>query len=142
MPLSPSTRRTLAIAAIGLYWLILFALTHLPGDPRPEPPERRLPHLDKVVHAAAFAGLSFLACVAVAAFRQVTPLVLVSVAAVLASYAALDELTQGWVRFRVPDYRDWLADLVGMVVGLGAFVLARWRLASRSARVATAPATK
>lgn len=142
MPLSLSTHRRLAIAAIGLYWIILFALTHLPGDPRPEPPGRRLPHLDKVVHAAAFAGLAFLTCIAVTAFRPVTPLVLVGVAAVLASYAALDELTQGWVRFRVPDYRDWLADIVGMVVGLGAFVLARWKLASRSARVATAQAMK
>ena len=117
--------------AIASYWIILFTLTHLPGDPRPEPPEGRLPHLDKVTHAAAFAGLSFLACVAVAAYRPVTPIELLGIAAVLASYAALDELTQGWVRFRVPDYRDWLADLVGMTVGLGSFLVARRFLAGR-----------
>jgi VanZ family protein len=139
--LSPATRRVLVVAAIGLYWLLLFVLTHLPGDPRPEPPEGVIPHLDKLAHSAAFAGLAFLACVGASTFRPVTPQVLGSVAAALALYAAVDEQTQGWVPFRVPDFRDWVADMLGMLVGLCAFLLA-CRLASRSARAATTPVRK
>ena len=95
-----------------------------------------------MAHAAAFAGLAFLACVAMAAFRPVTPLVLLCLAAILAGYAAVDELTQGWIRFRVPDYRDWVADMLGMIAGMGAFLLARrWRQA-RTPLAATSLAVK
>lgn len=142
MPHFASSRRWLVLAAIGIYWLILFVLTHLPGDPRPVPPGMRILPLDKIAHAAAFAGLAFLACVAVAAFRPLAPLVLLGIVAVLAGYAAIDELTQDWVPFREPDYRDWVADMLGMVAGICTFLLARrWRQ-SGTARAVTAPAKK
>jgi VanZ family protein len=142
MPHIASSRRWLALAALGLYWIILFVLTHLPGDPRPAPPEVRILPVDKIAHAAAFAGLAFLACVAAAGFRLVTPLVLLCLAAVLAGYAAIDELTQGWIRFRVPDYRDWVADMLGMAAGFFVFFVARrWRQ-TRTQLAATSLAVK
>jgi VanZ family protein len=58
----------------------------------------------------------------------------------LAFYAGFDEFTQGWVRHRTPDLRDWLADLVGMLAGVGAFLLARRVLHRAAARPVTAPA--
>jgi len=137
-----SSRRWLALVAIGLYWAMLFLLTHMPGDERDEQPRRKIPHLDKVAHAAAFAGLAALACLAVAAFRPVTPPVLVGIASVLATYAAVDELTQGLIRDRTPDLRDWLADMLGTLAGIGAFLLARLALVGRLAKAATAPAAE
>ncbi len=129
MPLVISSRRKLALAAVGIYWLLLFVLTHLPGDPRPVPLGMRILPLDKVAHAAAFVGLAFLTCVAAAAIRPVTPLVLAGIVITLAGYAAIDELTQGWIQFRVPDSRDWVADMLGIVIGIGIFLFARcfWR---------------
>jgi VanZ family protein len=137
-----SSRRLLALVAIGLYWAMLFLLTHLPGDAGDERPRRKIPHLDKVAHAAAFAGLAALACLAVTAFRPVTPQVLAGVAGVLATYAAVDELTQGLIRDRTPDLRDWLADMLGMLAGIGAFLLARRALVGRLAKAPTAPVAK
>jgi VanZ family protein len=137
-----SSRRWLAVLAIGLYWAMLFLLTHLPGEVDEVRPKRRVPHLDKLAHAAAFAGLAALACVAATAFRPVTPSVLVGIAGVLAAYAAVDELTQGWIRDRTPDLRDWLADMLGMLAGMGAFLLARRALVGRLAKAATAPAAE
>ena len=140
---APLSRRLLAVLAIGIYWAMLLVLTHLPGEEREVRP-RRIPHLDKIAHAAAFAGLAVLACVTVAAFRPVTPLILVGIACALALYAAVDEFTQGWVRHRTPDLRDWLADMLGMLAGIGAFFLA-WRALGGSsaksslARTTTAP---
>jgi VanZ family protein len=135
-----SSRRWLVMIVVGLYWMLLFTLTHWPvGPERPVRP-RRIPHLDKVAHAAAFAGLAFLACVGVASFRPITPLLLAGLLGALAFYAGFDEFTQGWVRHRTPDLRDWLADLVGMLAGVGAFLLARRVLHRAAARPVTAPA--
>jgi len=135
-----SSRRWLALVAIGLYWALLFTLTHLPGDEDNERPGRKIPHLDKVAHAAAFAGLAALACLAVAAFRPVTPQVLACIGGLLAAYAAFDEWTQGLIRDRTPDLRDWLADMLGMLAGIGAFLLARRALVGRLSKAAKAPA--
>jgi Predicted integral membrane protein len=139
MPLSTSQRRWLAVVGIGLYWMLLLTLTHWPGKPEPVH-SRQIPHLDKLEHLTAFAGLAALACVGVAAFRPVTPLAFLGIAGVLAAYAALDELTQGWVRNRTPDMRDWIADMLGMAMGIGAFLVARRLLGSHVARTASAPA--
>jgi len=140
------SRRVLVVLAVGIYWAMLLVLTHLPGEEREVRP-RRIPHLDKVAHAAAFAGLAVLALAAVAAFRPVTPPVLAGLACALALYAAVDEFTQGWVRHRTPDLRDWLADMLGMLAGIGTFLLARRVLVgssakSSSAKAATAPAAE
>jgi VanZ family protein len=142
MPLSDSTRRWLALAAIVVYWLLLFVLTHLPGEDRPQAEQWEIPHLDKLVHAMAFAGLAALASVAVASFRTVTWPVFVGIAATLALYAAMDELTQGLVRFRVPDYRDWVADIVGIVAGCFLFWIVQRALVRGADAAVTAGAAK
>jgi VanZ family protein len=138
---APLQRRLLAVLAIGIYWAMLLVLTHLPGEEREVRPNR-IPHLDKIAHAAAFAGLAVLACVAVAAFRPLTLPILVGIACALALYAAVDEFTQGWVRHRTPDFSDWLADMLGMLAGIGAFLLARRALGGSSGKTTTAPAAE
>jgi VanZ family protein len=137
MPLSTSQRQWLALVVVGLYWMLLLTLTHWPGKPEPVH-SRQIPHLDKLEHLTAFAGLAALACIGVAAFRPVTPLAFLGIAGVLAAYAAADELTQGWVRNRTPDMRDWIADMLGTAAGIGVFLLVKRVLESHGDR--TAPA--
>jgi VanZ family protein len=133
-------RRWLAVLAIGGYWLALFTLTHLPIDPAGHAPS--IPHLDKLLHGAAFGGLAVLACLAVAAFRPPTAVTLLVVVGVLAIYAAADELTQGFVRHRVPDAKDWIADMLGVVVGIVAFAAGRLLWRASEATFVTGPAAE
>ena len=132
-------RRWVAVVAMGGYWLALFTLTHLPIDPTGRGPG--IPCLDKLLHAAAFAGLAVLACLAVAAFRPPTTGILLAMVGVLAVYAAADELTQGFVRHRLPDAKDWVADMLGIVIGVVAFAAGRF-VWCREATFLTEPAAR
>lgn len=137
---NPSARRWLAVLAIGAYWVALFTLTHLPIDPASH--TVNVPHLDKLLHAAAFGGLAVLACLAVAAFRPPTAITLLAVVFFLAVYAAADELTQGFVPHRVPDAKDWIADMLGVGAGIVTFAAGRllWRVGG--ATLVTEPAAE
>ena len=132
-------RRWVAVLAMGGYWLALFTLTHLPIDPAGR--GQGIPYFDKLLHAAAFAGLAVLACLAVAAFRLPSTAVLLAIVGVLALYAAADEVTQGFVRHRVSDAKDWVADVLGVVAGVIVFGAGRlmW---CREATFVTEPAAR
>jgi VanZ family protein len=137
VPVSPVTRRALAVAAVGLYWLLLFTLTHLPGRPGPLPLGHHISHLDKIGHVAAFTLLGLLSCAALSLFGKLSGHMLISVAIGLTIYAGLDEYTQSWVPGRTADPLDWLADVAGIVAGILLFVWIR-RVLRRSASDATA----
>jgi VanZ family protein len=132
-------RRGVAVLAMGGYWLALFTLTHLPIDPTGRGPG--IPCFDKLLHAAAFAGLAVLACLAVAAFRPPTTGILFAIVGGLAVYAAADELTQGFVWNRVPDAKDWVADMLGVVTGVVVFAAGRF-VWCREATFVTEPAAR
>ena len=115
-------RRVLPWAA-GAYLLTAFAATHVPLAPA----STGVPHLDKAVHAAIFAGLALL----VAAWRVTRfdpPRRAAVVAFVLCLiYGAADELTQTFTANRQADPLDFAADAVGAALGLAAFFpLIRW----------------
>ncbi|MCS7034070.1 MAG: VanZ family protein [Phycisphaerae bacterium] len=98
---------------LALYWLALFAVTHLPQAALPKT------HLgDKLEHFLAYAVLGGLltAWMARRRARMRHPMV-VALITVL-GYAAIDELTQPVVN-RHADLRDWLADAIGAAVGVG-----------------------
>ncbi len=92
---------------------MLFLLTHMPITPQVA---SAAGNWDKLFHGGSYLGLAVLA--ALATFRPrlrdfpVMPLLLGLIA-----YAGLDEVLQGPVG-RTPDVGDWLADVVGVVVGL------------------------
>jgi VanZ family protein len=70
---------------------------------------------DKVVHASLYGVLGM--CLGVGRVRSIAPpphLVLIFVGAL---YGATDEWHQVYVRGRSPDWSDWVADVVGIVVG-------------------------
>ena len=104
-------RRQVATLMLVCYWLLLFVGTHLPG---------RLVHgirfSDKFLHLGAFAGLAFLLAYAFSG-RRPTPARLMLVAVVASCYGAFDELSQLLIPSRTADFYDWIADMLG--VGLG-----------------------
>lgn len=125
---------------LAVYWLALFAGTHVPL-----PPELvDLPGGDKTLHFLAYFGLSVLLATALAGTRSgLTVSHYAGMLAGLALYGVIDELLQIPVN-RTADAGDWLADLAGAATGLAAFAAVRavWGKAradegSRTAGMAT-----
>ena len=107
--------------ALPAYWLALFTGTHIPIDPG-----LIVPGNDKTLHFASYAGLSFLFHLFDYSRREKSlqgrvpqpnwkPVVGSGV--LLGVYGAFDEITQPLVG-RTCDYRDWLADAGGILIGL------------------------
>lgn len=110
-------RLRLAVAVLALYWLVIFAGTHLPAADLVDVSVN-----DKIKHFAAFFGLTLLWCYVtngpiIGRILVIGPLVML--------YAALDEWTQGFVPGRQPDVWDFLADLAGMATAMTLYTVAR-----------------
>jgi VanZ family protein len=131
--LTANTRRLIVLAGVVVYWGLLFAATHVPGDGQLRLPEP-IPHLDKIVHAAGFAGLAVFVCAAASSWWRPRPAMYLAVVGLLAAYAAVDECTQGLIRHRQPDLKDWIADLAGTVAGVGLFAIVHSVLIRRRAQ--------
>jgi VanZ family protein len=109
-------------AIVVAYWLLLFLGTHLPPTAGDTPPPADW-HLDKLAHCLAFAGLAFLLCTASTISRGFHQSVYIRVLLLVAMYGAFDEWTQRFITGRESDLNDWLADLLGIGIGLSAFSL-------------------
>jgi VanZ family protein len=84
-----------------------------------------MPGGDKWQHTAAFAGLAWLLAARCSFRKPLTWKRALEIAAVVIAYGAIDELTQIPVG-RDAEFRDWLADGLGTLIGLGLFALARF----------------
>jgi VanZ family protein len=111
--------KRLALAALAVYWLALFAGTHTPRTPH----ALELGGLDKWAHAGAYGGLAFLLAWNTALRRGFSWRAAAAIVCLLAAFGAFDELTQTLVG-RDCDLLDWMADMAGTLVGLAAFRLA------------------
>ena len=116
--------RRASLAVLTVYWAALFVSTHWPRLQ----PILPLRHSDKFLHAAAFAGLAFLLALVWSlrgpfGWRQ-----FLAVLAILAVYAAFDEITQPLMQ-RTAEQLDWIADVSGALGGLAIYcgVRAIWR---------------
>ena len=110
----------IAIVALLFYWILLFVGTHIPANAV----LGKLYASDKVLHAAAFAGLAFLMAWAIPTDRSRIHKNTVFAAFVCVIYAAVDEILQIPVG-RTADWKDFVADCVGVCVGLGTYTIAR-----------------
>ena len=114
------------------YWLLIFGLTHAPGDM-----SGPVNGHDKLQHAAAFFGLTVLLCAAYNTWRGLNVAGCLMILLVVSCYGALDEVTQQLIRGRFMSLYDWFADLVGaclgVVVGFGWAAFWRSRAAASSA---------
>jgi VanZ family protein len=112
--------------ALPAYWIFLFCVTHFPRLALPATPVRS----DWLAHAVAYGLLALLLWKFVESFRpRLGPHFAWAAAALLAAYAALDELTQP-LAGRSAEFGDWLADMLGVAVVLA---LLEWRRRTRPA---------
>jgi len=112
-PASWITRRRRLLTAIAVVlWVLAFTATHIPPSD--------LGHIavsHRVLHVTGYAGLTFWIGLALIATGAPPRRRVVGIALVLAAYGVFDELTQP-IFGRTASIRDWLADLVGIAVGL------------------------
>ena len=110
----------IAIVALLFYWTLLFIGTHIPANAV----LGKLHASDKLLHAAAFAGLAFLMAWAIPTDRTRIHKNTVCAAIVCVIYAAVDEILQIPVG-RTADWKDFVADCVGICMGLSTYTIAR-----------------
>ena len=108
----------LAVVVLVAYWIAIFTGTHLPEVMDFSPSFN-----DKTKHLGAFFGLATLLCYvsnSTNSFRRFGTIALVCMA-----YAAIDEVTQGFVRGRTPDTYDFIADSIGVLLAIGCYASAK-----------------
>jgi VanZ family protein len=116
-------KRRLALVALPVYWVALFAATHYPRVRLPD----EIPHSDKIAHVGAFGLLAFLCWAFMRARREIGPRYFWVSTPVLLAYAALDEWLQQFFG-RHTDLYDFFADAAGIVtVSIVIFVASRRR---------------
>ena len=108
---------------LGAYWLALAVSTHTPIQGLDFP---QTPHSDKMMHFVAFAGLAFLLAWSLQRHIRSPLLHALCVLLIASGYSVVDEVTQGLVPGRVPDFWDAIADTIGAVIGLFLFLLTNW----------------
>lgn len=114
--------RTVWIIALAM-WL---AATHLPV---PRGASAVISEWDKLIHASAYLILTLLT-VAVFAKTQPVRIPIIKLAACLLLLGALDEILQGPVG-RSPEFADWVADSIGVMLGLALAQLVVWGWGAR-----------
>jgi VanZ family protein len=116
----PLAAKRISLAVLVVYWIAMFAATHLPLV---QPPVT-LRHADKLVHAGMYAVLALLLAVVWSQRATLSWRGIFGILALLAIYGALDEATQPLVG-RTADVLDWLADVAGSIGGLAIFLAVR-----------------
>ena len=111
---------TLVRLALIVYWTALFVGTHVPTVPAGVAKIS-----DKLLHYLAYGGLAVLLAMDQHARGRWSRRRGLQIFAVVALYAAADELLQGPVG-RTTDFHDWIADLFGAACGLIAYALVVW----------------
>jgi VanZ family protein len=108
-----------AVLMLSLYWIALFIGTHIP----PGPIIRKIGFNDKILHAGAYTGLSFLLAWAIPT-RPNRAYNVILAGLICVVYGAIDELLQIPVG-RTADWNDFFADVLGVIMGLSTYVLGR-----------------
>lgn len=106
----------------ALWAALILVLTSIPTPPQAP---GGIPHLDKVVHFALYAGLGWLVA---RALRTRRPRPLASALLAIALFAGFDEWHQRFFG-RDPGFPDWIADVIGASAG----VMAASRVRDREA---------
>ena len=109
-------RHKSVLIALGIYWPMIFWLTHIPVPDV----ARQSGMSDKTMHVLAYFVLTFLIWFAISPYEKVQwskkkAWILLSI---IVCYGAVDEFLQGRVG-RSADVMDFVADLFGMILGLG-----------------------
>ena len=110
------SKSLIAIAKVG-FWLTLIVLTYLFLVPQQYLAPEIFDWWDKLQHSLAFGVLTCLGLLAYCANQiQVRRMALA-----LVSYGALIEILQSVSGWRYGEFRDWLADLLGIFIAVVIF---------------------
>ncbi len=110
-------------ALLGCWWGLIFLATHVPM-PVSEGPS---PLPDKLIHYVMYFGLGLLLPLWRGWGQRMTMRTLATDLAILAGYAAVDELLQIPIPGRSAEWLDVVADVAGGLTGLVVFAVTRWR---------------
>ena len=121
----------LATCVLAIYWCALFTGTHVPEVPSFGP---RI--TDKELHFSGYFALTILLCW-VLQTRTTAAKKFGKVLAITLSYAALDEITQGFVRGRQTDIMDFAADSCGILSAIALYALMRFLMPKIASPIAT-----
>lgn len=103
--------RTILAIALAAHWIAMAVATHLPADALPD-----VPGTDKSKHFIGYAVLALLLAIVLKLRGFGRFGAALAAVAICAAYGAVDELTQPWFG-RFCELGDWVADLVGSLVG-------------------------
>lgn len=124
----PSPFQKTSAILLCSYWVALFAATHIPGSAMPNTGGLS----DKLLHVIAYGILTFLLLLflnsKIAIKRATWPWTYLRALLVVVAYAVADELLQIPIPGRYAEFRDWIADLLGILSGLTIWSLLRWAL--------------
>jgi len=101
---------------LTFYWLLILTLTSLPGAYMPD-----VKINDKIEHFLAFGGLGFLLHLSLRIqnkFLILKKIPWLFTIIIVACYAAFDELHQLFIPGRSCDIKDWIADMIGVSIGV------------------------
>ena len=108
-----------------LWALVISLLTLMPVEKAPETPFLDIPHLDKLVHFGIFGLLSWLMIRGLLKFNEVkdkiTPIVISLVFPTI--YGGIIEILQHFIPGRGPDILDFLANTLGILMGVVTFLM-------------------
>ena len=113
-------RHKTVLLALGIYWPVIFWLTHIPVPQI----AKQSGMSDKTMHVLAYFVLTFLVWFAVSPYQKTNwnRLKAWIVLVVVIGYGAIDEYLQGYVG-RSVDPQDFIADMFGVVLGLGVLTI-------------------
>jgi len=106
-----------------VYMAIIFALS-AQSNPLPEVTARVW---DKLLHLFEYSGLAFLLARALVGDGLSWRAALLAATLLASAYGATDEYHQSFVPGRDSSLRDWSADSLGAIVGVGTYAAARRR---------------
>ena len=89
---------------------------------------------DKLIHVAVFSLLTTCVAWALTGFLPSRTRVLMLTAVLLVIFASIDELSQWLTPTRTVDLVDWLANCVGIAIGLFVYLLVAWRFSASFAK--------
>ena len=108
-----------AVLPVLIYAGLILALSSIPGSAMPF---GRLLSYDLLLHFAEYAIFGFLLARAVRYWLAEPYQIFLLTLALVAAFAALDEVYQSMIPERISSLEDWLADLVGATLALSVYL--------------------
>jgi len=121
-----NTVRLVSGIAAGLWAVLIFAISSIPGSSLPDQPEL----IYKVAHFIEYAILAALLTLAINGPKRALWVAALIALLVASAYGASDEFHQSFTG-RSPDVWDWVADTLGAIIGAIATI---WFLSARKVK--------